>query len=252
MPRHASPRCVPRSARPDPRVAITTPVIEPLGESVLVLRFDERVDLALNARVHAVAAALRDAALPGVRDLVPAYASLAIHYDPLAWITATTWRSHDDEAEPASSRLAARVGEIVARVTTVDEDDGRLVEVPVHYGGDDGPDLPELAAAAGLSVDDAIARHAAVTYRVAMLGFAPGFPYLLGLDAALHAPRLASPRTRVPAGSVAIGGAQTGIYPSALPGGWRLVGRTPLVLFDASRPSPALLRAGDRVRFVPA
>jgi KipI family sensor histidine kinase inhibitor len=119
----------------------------------------------------------------------------------------------------------------------------------VCYGGESGPDLDAVAEHAGLSRDDVIARHAAAEYTVAMLGFAPGFPYLLGLDRALQVPRRPSPRTRVPAGSVAIGGAQTGIYPRELPGGWHLIGRTPLVLFDPAREPPCLLAPGDRVRF---
>jgi KipI family sensor histidine kinase inhibitor len=125
-----------------------------------------------------------------------------------------------------------------------------MVEIPVCYGGDFGPDLDALASHAKLTAADVIARHTAATYTVAMLGFAPGFPYLFGLDPALEMPRRASPRTRVPAGSVAIGGAQTGIYPSELPGGWQLIGRTPLALFDAQRDPPSLLMPGDRVRFV--
>jgi len=132
------------------------------------------------------------------------------------------------------------------------QDDGtsRVIDVPVCYGGDFGPDLDALATHAKLEAADVIARHTAATYTVAMLGFAPGFPYLFGLDPALHMPRRASPRTRVPAGSVAIGGAQTGVYPSELPGGWQLIGRTPLVLFDARRDPPSLLVPGDCVRFV--
>jgi KipI family sensor histidine kinase inhibitor len=121
----------------------------------------------------------------------------------------------------------------------------------VRYGGEHGPDLQRVADHAGLSTTDVIARHAVAEYTVAMLGFAPGFPYLLGLDAALATPRLATPRTRVPAGSVAIGGAQTGLYPQASPGGWNLIGRTDRVLFDPQRDPPALLAPGDRVRFVP-
>ncbi len=118
------------------------------------------------------------------------------------------------------------------------------------YGGEAGPDLADVAARAGIGADEAAARHAAGGYTVAMLGFAPGFPYLLGLDPSLATPRHATPRTRVEAGSVGIGGAQTGIYPASGPGGWRIIGRTPLRLFDAMRDPPTLLRAGDRVRFV--
>ena len=128
---------------------------------------------------------------------------------------------------------------------------GTLHEIAVAYGGAAGPDLPALARQAGLAVDDYVDRHAAVVYAVAFLGFQPGFPYLRGLPSALHAGRRASPRLRVPAGSVAIGGAYAGIYPAAGPGGWQLIGHADAVLFDAAREAPALLRPGDRVRFVP-
>lgn len=128
---------------------------------------------------------------------------------------------------------------------------GKLHEIDVEYGGAAGPDLPALAAAAGMAAADYISSHAAVEYVVAFLGFQPGFPYLHGLPRALHAPRRASPRVRVAAGSVAIGGSYTGIYPSSGPGGWQLIGRTTSVLFDPQRAAPALLMPGDRVRFVP-
>ncbi|MDE2055050.1 MAG: 5-oxoprolinase subunit PxpB, partial [Xanthomonadaceae bacterium] len=124
-----------------------------------------------------------------------------------------------------------------------------FVEIPLCYGGEYGPDLDAVAVHARLPRGDVIARHTATEYAVAMLGFAPGFPYLLGLDPALQVPRRTTPRTRVPAGSVAIGGAQTGIYPRELPGGWHLIGRTPLALFDPAREPPCLLAPGDRVRF---
>ena len=126
----------------------------------------------------------------------------------------------------------------------------RTVEIPVVYGGDCGPDLDSAAAELGMTAEQLLQRHANGEYTVAMIGFAPGFPYLLGLDPALALPRLATPRTKVAAGSVGIGGAQTGIYPRESPGGWRLIGRTPLVLFDPAREPPALLAPGDRVRFV--
>lgn len=223
-----------------PRVQPPAFDAEPLGDTTLLLRFGERIDPASNMRVHAAAAALRAAALPGLVDIVPAYASLALRYEPAAWSEggAAPWRRFADAVRdaldmPADTSLRA----------------AREVEIPVCYGGDHGPDLDTLANALGLDAADVVARHAAGDYRVAMLGFAPGFPYLLGLDAALHAPRHARPRTRVPRGSVAIGGAQTGIYPSELPGGWQLIGRTPLVLFDPRREPACLLAPGDIVRF---
>lgn len=215
------------------------PLFEPLGETVLLLRFGDRVDAALSARVHDALACLRAARLPGVIDAVAGYASLALHYDPAAWISGgAPWRAFADAVQAALAAGGARPAH--AR---------RTIDIPVRYGGEDGRDLDAVAAELGLAPDELVSLHAAGDYSVAMLGFAPGFPYLLGLDPRLHAPRLASPRTRVPRGSVAIGGAQTGIYPAELPGGWRLIGRTPLALFDPAREPPNLLAAGDRVRF---
>ena len=148
-------------------------------------------------------------------------------------------------AAPSSSdvRVFKYVVQILPQVR------GRVVEVPVCYGGEFGCDLDAVASHAGIDAACAIARHCAGEYRVAMLGFAPGFPYLLGLDPTLHMPRRAQPRLRVPPGSVAIGGAQTGIYPRELPGGWHLIGRTPVSLFDVEARPPSLLAPGDRVRF---
>jgi KipI family sensor histidine kinase inhibitor len=213
--------------------------IEPLGESALLLRFGQVIERALNERVHAAAAALRAAALPGIEDIAPAYASLLLRFDPRCW--------------PDAPLLAAAVRGVLGRAPDAGGDPGlagtAAIDLPVCYGGEHGPDLAEVAALTNLGQDQVIARHVAGDYRVAMLGFAPGFAYLLGLDAALAVPRLAAPRLRVPAGSVAIGGAQTGVYPSVLPGGWRLIGRTPLRLFDAARVPPARLMPGLRVRF---
>ena len=213
---------------------------EPLGESTLLVRFGSRIDPSLNTRVHATVAALSAARLAGVDDIVPAYASLALHYRPAAWEAGggSAWRN-----------LADAVDAVLAHAPALVTAPERTVEIPVRYGGADGPDLDALAARLRLPPTELVERHARGEYRVAMIGFAPGFPYLLGLDPALHAPRLANPRLRVPRGSVAIGGAQTGIYPSVLPGGWQLIGRTPLVLFDAARDPACLLAAGDAVRF---
>ncbi|MEP7044495.1 MAG: 5-oxoprolinase subunit PxpB [Dokdonella sp.] len=215
--------------------------IEPLGESVLLLRFGERIDAQLNARVQAAAEMLRRVEMPGLLDLVPAYATLALHYDTAFWV--------GRNGDTAWQHLAGALRAVFAKPLHWDSADARLIEIPVCYGGDFGADLIDVARHGGLAPADAVARHAAAEYRVAMLGFAPGFAYLLGLDPALQMPRRANPRTRVPRGSVAIGGAQSGIYPSELPGGWQLIGRTPLTLFDAEAEPPCLLVPGDRVRF---
>ncbi|MBS0431355.1 MAG: 5-oxoprolinase subunit PxpB [Proteobacteria bacterium] len=218
---------------------------EPLSEDALLLRFGDAIDAATNARVHAAATQLRAANLAAVIDLAPAYASLLLRFDPFVRID-----PHDPETAP-HARLLAAIDSILrdAQSPPPALPTSRIVEIPVRYGGACGPDLGEAARHARLGAEEFIARHAAAEYHVAMLGFAPGFPYLLGLDPALHTPRRETPRTRVPAGSVAIGGAQTGIYPRELPGGWQVIGRTPMVLFDAAREPPCLLAPGDRVRF---
>jgi len=226
-----------------------------LGDRALLLRFADTIDPATNERVHLAARRLRRARVAGIEEIIPAYASLCVHYDPA---------SLRGPGEAARAELAARVSEAIAHdeagepgqaadnaaERTVDDfDTAAEIEILVCYGGEFGPDLAAVAAHAGLDESAFIAAHAAAGYRVAMLGFAPGFPYLLGLDPRLHAPRRAQPRTRVPAGSVAIGGAQTGIYPRELPGGWQIIGRTPLALFDATRSTPALIAPGQSVRF---
>ncbi|MFC4525778.1 5-oxoprolinase subunit PxpB [Dyella halodurans] len=214
------------------------PHIETLAEDALLLRFGETIDAAVNARVHAAAARLRER-LAGV-ECVPAYASLLLRFDPAQWEVSGAMAPHHRMGE----RVMAALQDLPEGANS-----DREIDIPVCYGGEAGPDLAALAAHARLTRDEVIARHCAATYRVAMLGFAPGFPYLLGLDPTLAMPRRSDPRISVPAGSVAIGGEQTGIYPEALPGGWQLIGRTPLRLFDLRAASPSLLQPGDRVRF---
>ncbi len=207
------------------------------GEGGIVVELGDAIDDAVNARVHALAAAIR--ARPGGDGLevVPSYRSLLILHDPVRTPRAGLVRR--------VRALAERLGE------TPVVDPHRVVRLPVCYGGGHGPDLDDVAALAGLSAEAVVALHAAPVYRVHLLGFTPGFPYLGGLDPKLTVPRLEVPRSRIPAGSVAIGGGQTGVYPIESPGGWRLVGRTPLKLFDPLRLRPFLLAAGDGLRFVP-
>lgn len=212
--------------------------MEPLAEDALLLRFGEAMELSINARVHAAAARLQER-LAGI-ECVPAYASLLLRFDLAQW----------SDGDPLSSHRRLHEAVLAALQDGPETVHGtREVDIPVLYGGVAGPDLDDVAAHTGLSVAQVIARHSAARYCVAMLGFAPGFPYLLGLDPALAVPRRGDPRLSVPAGSVAIGGVQTGIYPQALPGGWQLIGRTPRVLFDLAAASPSLLRPGDGVRF---
>ena len=219
--------------------------VEPLSEDTLLLRFGEHIDIDLNAQVHAAARCFRAAPLPGVLDIAPAYASILLRFDPTTWADANGRPPH----ARVEQALRAALAHAPSPAASVGEAGSRIVEIPVCYGGTHGPDLGVLAAHAGMGSAEVVARHAAGVYTVAMLGFAPGFPYLLGLDPVLHMPRRTTPRTRVPAGSVAIGGAQTGIYPRELPGGWNLIGRTPLALFDPRHAPPCLLSPADRVRF---
>lgn len=214
--------------------------IEALGESAVLVRFGDRVDLALAERAHAFTAALSRFALPGLVDAVPAYASVALFFD---------LERLPPDTEPLVIADEALAQWLADRRTKPREAASRLVEIPVAYGGANGPDLDALARHAKLDRDEVIARHAGVEYRVGMIGFLPGFPYLIGLDPALQMPRHAQPRARVPARSVGIGGVQTGIYPCECPGGWQLIGRCSGRLFDPRREQPSLLRAGDRVRF---
>ncbi len=189
-----------------------------------------------SARVRAAADALAEARVPGVADVVPAYRVLLVTIDPEA-----------GDPEAVADRVRAIVRGAAGRRAAV----GPVIEIPVCYQSPYSPDLDDVADRAGLTPSEVVAAHASREYRVAFLGFAPGFPYLEGLDPRLATPRLDRPRVRVPEGSVAIGGAQAGIYPFALPGGWRVVGRTPLRLFRTEVDPPALLAPGDRVRFVP-
>lgn len=218
------------------RSGFAKPQFEPLGEAALLLRFGDTLNVELARHVQSFARDLRANAPAGVLDLVPAYASLAVHFDPL---------QIDLDAVAAWVRARLREGEHGRSAR-----DGRRIEIPVCYGGDYGPDLADVAAHAGLSEEAVITLHSGGDYVVAMIGFLPGFPYLLGLDPRLAMPRLSTPRPEVRAGAVGIGGAQTGIYPQQSPGGWRLIGRTPEQLFDSSRVEPSLLQPGDRVRFV--
>jgi KipI family sensor histidine kinase inhibitor len=221
--------------------------IEWLGDRALLLRLGTSIDVDLNTRTHALADILRAANLPGVADIVPAYASVTVLYDPLAWSDPASAATPAERFAQRLHTLAISAPAHQARNETAEKDPS--IEIPVCYGGAYGPDLGEVVRLTKLDEAEVIARHTQADYRVAMLGFAPGFPYLLGLDPSLCTPRRANPRTRVPAGAVAIGGAQTGIYPRELPGGWQIIGRTPLTLFDAARDPPALLAPGLRVRF---
>lgn len=211
------------------------PVVRALGDAALLFEFGTLIDAGVNARVLAAWRGILALHLPGVLDVVPAYASLAVHFDPA-------------RVEPEC--IASRVLE--ACRNPAEQDEPRpVVSVPVCYEAAFAPDMDEVCAHTGFSAEEVVARHTAAVYRVYFLGFTPGFPYLGGLDPRLAIPRRDTPRTRIEPGSVAIGGAQTGVYPTASPGGWRIIGRTPLRLFDHGRAPACLLAPGDRLRFVP-
>jgi len=206
------------------------------GDSALVVEFGDEISQEVNRKVHALADALGKSSLPGLGEPVPTYRSLLVHYDPL--------RLSCDEVK-------AFVLEVLQKCEEKPSFEPRVVEVPVVYAGEFGPDIEFVAEHNGLSVEEVARLHSGTTYTVYMLGFTPGFAYLGGMSEAIATPRLETPRTLVPAGSVGIAGGQTGIYPIATPGGWRLIGRTPLKLFDPEGDPPTLLKAGDMVRFVP-
>ncbi|ASJ12893.1 5-oxoprolinase subunit PxpB [Thermococcus thioreducens] len=207
---------------------------KPLGDSALLVSFGEVIYEEVNDRIHSLAKAIEKAGFEWLMEVVPAYSSLLVVYDPIK-------TSYTQVEDAVKSFLDAGIESF----------EGRLVEVPVVYGGKYGPDIEFVAEHNGLTVDDIIEIHSRPVYRVYFLGFLPGFAYLGGMDERIATPRLERPRIKVPAGSVGIAGKQTGIYPLESPGGWRLIGRTPLRLFDPSKEPPTLLRPGDRVRFVP-
>ena len=210
-----------------------------LGDTAVVVTLGSDINESALGRVRALTAALEHARLSGVVDVVPAYATVAVFYEPARL---------GEGNEPPFARLCRLITQCAAKAEAKIAPT-RKMEIPVCYGGEFGPDLEEVAAGAGLSAAKASALHCDANYLVHAIGFAPGFSYLGGLPEKLHTPRRPTPRISVPAGSVGIGGAQTGIYPLVTPGGWQLIGRTPLALFRPGEAEPALLRVGDRVKF---
>ena len=225
--------------------------IVPLGDSALIVRVRDRFDDAPDQTLTEVLRTFRrlqDAAIPGVIELAPAYTTVAVFFDPT--VVANAGPKPDEALDWLTERVRAAVdphmrgGRVRAAASPV-----RLVEIPVCYDPEFAFDLENVAHHAQISLREVVDLHSAAEYRVSCIGFVPGFPFLAGLPRKLATPRRATPRTEIPAGSVGIGGAQTGIYPLRSPGGWNLIGRTPLRLFDPEKSPPAFLRTGDRVRF---
>lgn len=206
------------------------------GDSAITVEFGNEISAEINACVHALDKALHKKNILGIVETVPTFRSLLIIYDPC--IT-------------GGEKLKAKITKLCGDLEASSEGKKRIIEIPVLYGGEYGEDLKDVAEINKLTEDEVIKIHSGTDYLIYMLGFLPGFAYLGGLDPRLHTPRLDSPRTCIPAGSVGIGGAQTGVYPLASPGGWQLLGRTPVSVFDRQRQEPILYRAGDLVHFVP-
>jgi inhibitor of KinA len=210
--------------------------IVPAGDAALLVELPSRIDPDISDRAVALARGVSDACAAMVRDVVVGYCSVTVYFDPL---------------QVDAAWLEARVAHLASTTHGIATAPGAVIDVPVCYGGEYGPDLPDVAAFAGVPEHDVVAMHSAVTYRVYVVGFVPGFPYMASVDPRLAIPRRATPRTRVPAGSVAVASGQTGIYPAETPGGWHLIGRTPLKPYDESRAAPFAFTPGDRVRFHP-
>lgn len=211
------------------------PIRRPVGDTGVIVEFGDAIAQEINQKVRTMTLALDRERPAGVREVIPTYRSLMIVYDPL---------------EVDLDGLMGLLTELERRVDDADTPPPRVVEIPVCYGGEYGPDIEFVAQTHGLTVDDVIRIHSEASYQIYMMGFTPGFAYLGGLPTVLHTPRLETPRALVPAGSIGIANEQTGMYPLESPAGWRIIGRTPLKLFDPCRRNPFLYESGDMIRFV--
>lgn len=206
------------------------------GDSSILIEFGQEISPEINRRLSAAMKLIREQHIEGVVDMIPAFCSLVVNYDPRIL---------------SYEQMKKRVQDLLKLEINADEQKKRVFEIPVCYGGAYGPDIANIAEHAGLSEEEVIRIHSSRDYLVYMLGFLPGFCYLGGLDERIHTPRLANPRIKISAGSVGIGGSQTGIYPMDSPGGWQLMGLTPVRTYDPERDPAILLEAGDYIRFIP-
>lgn len=233
--------------RVHPSTRLEVMEFRPLGDRAVTITIGTHIDEPTRVRIQSLCAALEAHPVPGMIEYVPAFASLTVHYDP-ARVPASAFEPDEDSTPYARFSTALRAVMQSAPAAAIAEP--RVIEIPVVYGGTFGPDLEDVARHAGIAGQEVISLHTSGDYVVHMVGFIAGFGYLGGLPPRLATPRRATPRTRVPASSVAIGSSQTGVYPIDSPGGWNLIGRTPLRMFDATREPATLLRTGDRVRFI--
>ncbi len=206
------------------------------GDSSLLIEFGNEISPEINRRIAAVVELMREQHIEGVVDVIPAFCSLLVNYDPRV---------------AGYEKMKKRLESLVRVDIKVGQTKRKIFEIPVLYGGEYGPDLASIADHAGISEDEVVLIHSSKDYLIYMLGFLPGFCYLGGLDERIHTPRLSNPRLRIRAGSVGIGGSQTGIYPLDSPGGWQLMGMTPIKTYDPEREIPILVEAGNYIRFVP-
>ena len=206
------------------------------GDSSLLVQFGDEIKPEINRKIAATVQLMREQHIEGVLDVIPAFCSLLVNYDPRV---------------ASYNEIKTRITNLLKIETTAGAERKRIFEIPVCYGGKYGPDMAFIAEHAGMTEAEVIRLHSSRDYLIYMLGFLPGFCYLGGLDERLHTPRLASPRLKIEAGSVGIGGSQTGIYPMDSPGGWQLMGMTPVKTYDPERKMPILVEAGDYIRFVP-
>ena len=208
----------------------------PAGDKAVAVELGDSISATTNRRVRDLLVAIESQEIPGVMDLVPSYRSLLVYYDPL--------RLNLPQLEERLSGLEQNLDQAALHAP-------KVVEIPTLYGGEYGPDLDHVAGHTGLTAEEVIQIHSSADYLVYMMGFTPGFPYLGGMSEKIATPRLQTPRTVIPAGSVGIAEQQTGVYPIESPGGWQLIGRTPVQLFDPQRDPPVVVEAGDFIRFAP-
>ncbi|ANS73274.1 kinase inhibitor [Paenibacillus yonginensis] len=224
--------------------------ILPLGDSALVIKFGDAIDLETHKRIRQLSEYLEHHPFAGMTEYVPAFTTVTIYYDP--WKVAAESASADgDVRQSPFEAVKAAALNLLLELKDTDSAAPATVRIPVCYGGELGPDLEEVAAVNGLTREEVISIHSSADYLVYMLGFAPGFAYLGGMSGRIATPRRQTPRLAIPAGTVGIAGEQTGVYPIETPGGWQLIGRTPIRLFVPDRTPPTVLKAGDLVRFYP-